>query len=66
MEAVHRDASVLEPLGQLDAVKHVGQLGLRVGLPLVVALLPVDVVPVHLAVLVGQARDDDDTEEGYW
>ena len=60
VKAVHRDARVLQLLGQLHAVQHVGQLGLRVGLPFIVAVLPVDVVPVHLPVLVGQARDNDD------
>ena len=62
VKGVDRDARVLQPLGQLHAVQHVGQLGLRVGLPLVVALLPVDVLPVDLTVLVGQAGDDDDAE----
>ena len=60
VKAVDGDARVLEPLGQLDAVQHVGKLGLRVGLPLVVALLPVDVVKVHLSALVRQAGHDDD------
>ena len=65
VKAVHRDARVLQLLGQLHAVQHVGQLGLRVGLPFIVAVLPVDVVPVHLPVLVGQARDNDDAGRRY-
>ncbi len=42
--------------------QHVGQLGLAVSSVCTVAarLLPVDVVPVHLSVLVSLAGEDDD------
>ena len=57
---VDRDAGVLQPPCQLLGVEDVGKLRLRVGLVLVVVLLPVQVLPVHGAHFVGHARDDDD------
>ena len=55
MKRVDGDACALQPVGQLLGVQHVGQFRLSVSRIFAVVLLPVQVVPVHLASFVGQA-----------
>ena len=59
MEAVNRNVGVLEPPCQFFCMQDIGKLGLTVGSHLVVAFIPVEVIPMHCTGHVGHARDND-------
>ena len=66
MNAERHDANILRPPGQLLGVEDVGELGIRVAVPVTVAppLLGIQVVPVHASRLVRPAGYIDDS--GVW
>ncbi len=59
---VYSDSSSLEFVGQFFGVQYVGKLGLAIGGVEVVALLPVQIFPVHPALDVSHAGYDYDSE----
>ena len=62
MKHVDSYSGSFQPGRELLGMQNVGQLGLRVRGERVVALLPVQVVPVHTAVDVSHARHNHDPE----
>ncbi len=56
MQGVNSDSSALEPVGQFFAVQNVRKFGLAVGIHRVVTLVPIEIIPVHAATLVGKTR----------